>query len=194
MVIALIMIVLTGAGAYASAPWTFNPSDYRYDMSLYLNVVADGQILDYSTYEVAAFCDGECRGIAVVLSLPDGGQCLYLRARSNAESGETLTLRFYNNMTGEEHSVNNYSLPFESNSRLGYPSDPVVVDLSGYSTGMAGDVNYDGILDMTDVNILKDHIMAEDTDSLDKAIIDLNNDGVIDMTDVNYLKDIILKD
>ena len=37
-IIALLMIVLNGVGATASTSWTVNPSDYRYDMSLYLDM------------------------------------------------------------------------------------------------------------------------------------------------------------
>lgn len=58
---------------------------------------------------------------------------------------------------------------------------------------MAGDLSGDGILDMTDANILKDHIEARDTSSLDPDVADMNHDGIIDMTDVNYIKDLILR-
>ena len=52
-IIALLMIVVNGVGAFASTPWTVNPGDYRYDMSLYLDVIFAVAEMDYSQYDVA---------------------------------------------------------------------------------------------------------------------------------------------
>ena len=128
-IIALIMIVLNGVGAIASTPWTVNPSDYRYDMSLYLDVTFAAVKMDYSKYEVAVFCGDQCRGIAEVLPLGNGNECLYLRARSNQESGETMTFKYYNKETEEILPIDGESFKFESNGRLGYPSDPYIVKI-----------------------------------------------------------------
>ena len=131
-VIALLMIILNGVGASASTPWTVNPSDYRYDMSLYLDVSFAAVKMDYSQYDVAVFSGDECRGIAEVLPLGDGKECLYLRTRSNQESGETLTFKYYNKETEEILPIEGVSFPFESNARLGYPSDPYLVKIIFY--------------------------------------------------------------
>ena len=145
-VIALLMILLNGAGAFASAPWTVNPSDYRYDMSLYLDVQFKNEAMDYSLYDVAAFCGDECRGIAEVLPLSNGKQVLYLRARSNQESGETMTFKYCNKETQEILPVDGVSFTFESNGRLGYPSDPYIVTIIRHfdvnlSAGVGGTVD-----------------------------------------------------
>ena len=145
-VIALLMILLNGAGAFASAPWTVNPSDYRYDMSLYLDVQFKNEAMDYSLYDVAAFCGDECRGVAEVLSLSNGKQVLYLRARSNQESGETMTFKYCNKETQEILPIDGVSFTFESNGRLGYPSDPYVVTIIRHfdvnlSAGVGGTVD-----------------------------------------------------
>ena len=145
-VIALLMILLNGAGAFASAPWTVNPSDYRYDMSLYLDVQFKNEAMDYSLYDVAAFCGDECRGIAEVLPLSNGKQVLYLRARSNQESGETMIFKYYNKETQEILPVDGVSFTFESNGRLGYPSDPYIVTIIRHfdvnlSAGVGGTVD-----------------------------------------------------
>ena len=95
-IITLLLILLNGVGAYASIPWTVNPSDYRYDMSVYLDVSFATNKMDYSKYDVAVFFGDECRGIAERLHLNNNSECLYLRARSNKESGETLTFKYYN--------------------------------------------------------------------------------------------------
>lgn len=149
-IIALMMIVLSGAGAKASAPWTVNPSDYRYDMSLYLAVAyAGGGEMDYASNAVAAFVGEECRGIAEPLALGNGKQCLYLRARSNKESGETMTFKYYNMETGEIEPIDGASFAFESNGRLGYPSDPFKVTVYQYYAvkflaGEGGSVDNEG--------------------------------------------------
>ena len=145
-IIALIMIVLNGVGAFASAPWTVNPSDYRYDMSLYLDVTFAAAKMDYSKYEVAVFCGDQCRGIAEALPLGNGNECLYLRARSNQEAGETMTFKYYNKETEEIQPIDGISFKFESNGRLGYPSDPYIVRIIRHfdvtlSAGTGGSIN-----------------------------------------------------
>ncbi|MDE7081968.1 MAG: InlB B-repeat-containing protein [Muribaculaceae bacterium] len=128
-VIALILTVANGVGALASTPWTVNPADYRYDMSLYLDVSFVASGMDYSLYDVGAFCGDECRGIAEVLPLGDGRECLYLRVRSNRESGEMLTFRYYNRLTEEEQPIDLVTFPFEQDTRLGLPSEPYGVTI-----------------------------------------------------------------
>ena len=133
-IIIVCMAAMPGAGATASAArWTVNPADYRYDMSVYLRVGFGSSYMDYSRYEVAAFCGSECRGVAEVLELPGGGQpCLYLRIRSNQESGETINLKYYDTATGEEAIIDGNEIRFEANSRIGYPSSPLEVVVARY--------------------------------------------------------------
>ncbi len=52
-----------------------------------------------------------------------------------------------------------------------------------------GDVNFDGAVDVSDVNAVINMILGKDT--LD-SIADLNNDGAVDVTDVNVIINIIL--
>ena len=132
-IIALLVAILAGVGAKAQTPaWTVAPSGYRYDMSLYMDVTFKSQPMDYSEYIVAAFVGDECRGIAETLDLPDGSQCLYMRVRSNQESGETLTFRYRNRTTDEVAPIEGVSLAFKSNKRVGYPSDPWKVVIERY--------------------------------------------------------------
>ena len=128
-IIAFLLILLNGVEAKASTPWMVNPSDYRYDMSIYLKVAFADNMMDYSKYEVAVFSGEECRGIAERLILGDESECLYLRARSNQETEETLTFKYYNKDTEEILPIDGVSFVFESNSRLGYPSEPLEVKI-----------------------------------------------------------------
>ena len=131
-IIALLMIILNGGAASAAAPWEVNPSNYRYDMSLYIDVAFAVGKMDYSEYDVAAFVGDECRGIAEVLTLEGGKECLYLRARSNRENGETMTFKYRNKATNEVLPIEAVSFDFVSNSRLGYPSTPHEVKIIFY--------------------------------------------------------------
>ena len=148
-IITLLMTVICGVGASALTPWTVNPSDYRYDMSLYLKVALASDEMDYSLYDVGVFVGDECRGIAEHLPLGNGQDCLYLRARSNQAVGETMTFRYYNKETEETLPVEGVSFQFESDSSLGYPSDPYIARIIRHfdvavSAGDGGTISSEG--------------------------------------------------
>ena len=149
-IVALLMALFHSVTASAADTWSVNPSDYRYDMSLYLNVsFANGEKLDYTQYDVAVFVGDECRGVAEVLPLPGGADCLYLRARSNSERGETMTFRYRNKSTGEVKVVEKVDFAFSSNGSLGMPSSPYEVKIVFYhdvtiTAGEGGTVNENG--------------------------------------------------
>ena len=149
-IVALLMALFHSVTASAADTWSVNPGDYRYDMSLYLNVsFANGEKLDYTQYDVAVFVGDECRGVAEVLPLPGGADCLYLRARSNSERGETMTFRYRNKSTGEVKVVEKVDFAFSSNGSLGMPSSPYEVKIVFYydvtiTAGEGGTVNENG--------------------------------------------------
>ena len=149
-IVALLMALFHSVTASAADTWSVNPSDYRYDMSLYLNVsFANGDKLDNTQYDVAVFVGDECRGVAEVLPLPNGTDCLYLRARSNSESGETMTFCYRNKNTEEVKVVEKVDFAFSSNASLGMPSSPYEVKIVFYhdvaiTAGEGGTVNEKG--------------------------------------------------
>ena len=149
-IVALLMALFHSVTASAADTWSVNPSDYRYDMSLYLNVsFANGEKLDNTQYDIAVFVGDECRGVAEVLPLPNGTDCLYLRARSNSESGETMTFCYRNKSTGEVKVVEKVDFAFSSNASLGMPSSPYEVKIVFYhdvaiTAGEGGTVNEKG--------------------------------------------------
>lgn len=149
-IVALLMALFHSVTASAADTWSVNPGDYRYDMSLYLNVsFANGDKLDNTQYDVAVFVGDECRGVAEVLPLPNGTDCLYLRARSNSESGETMTFCYRNKSTGEVKVVEKVDFAFYSNASLGMPSSPYEVKIVFYhdvaiTAGEGGTVNEKG--------------------------------------------------
>ena len=109
----LLNILVFASTAWADdGKWDFNPYDFQYDMTAYVNINVDGNgsTTDISRYSVAAFCGEECRGIAEVKKSGET-QYGYLRIRSNQESGEQLSFKVYDNDAG---------IYLKSNSQLLY--------------------------------------------------------------------------
>lgn len=65
------------------------------------------------------------------------------------------------------------------------------IDLQGHCVNsmLTGDVNRDGIVDVSDLNIIVNCILGIE----DNEFADINGDDVIDVSDVNLISDIILK-
>lgn len=189
-IIALIMTAVCGAGAKASAPWTVNPSDYQYDMSLYLKVEIEGQgPMDYSLYTVAAFCGNECRGIAQVQTHTDGSTWLYLRARSNNPSGETLTYKYYSEETGKIANIENESFDFANLSQVGWPSAPKLITIAPYTPG---DVDDNGKINVIDIGLVRKYILKENPAPFIFDAADMDGNGSINVLDIGAIRKIIL--
>ena len=69
----------------------------------------------------------------------------------------------------------------------------LVVKFSGQSV-LAGDVNSDGNINVTDVGMVIDHILEHTPSGFVEAAADLNNDGDVNVTDVGLIIEIILSD
>ena len=113
----------------SSDDWTLNPSDYRYDMSLYFTV--DPTIYaNLDVYEIGAFVGADCRGVAQKIVLPDDEACLYMRVRSNEAEGEEISLRVREKESGNVYDLvrkDGDPVKFASDAMLGLPSEPVVL-------------------------------------------------------------------
>ena len=116
------------------ATWDYNPYAFQYDMSVYVELASvDGKnITDGSDYQIAAFCDEECRGIAEEKAIEDN-KYVYLRIRSNKTEGEIINFRVKNTTTGKVAKVSE-TIEFKSQQTIGYPSDPFSINaLNPYS-------------------------------------------------------------
>ena len=109
--------------------WQCNIYDFQYDMTAYLDVTVDGNVIsDYSNYEVAAFCGEECRGIASLEEIPNTEKkYYYLRIRSNQNEGETISFKVYDKAKAKEYSIAARTVTFSAQSMQGYPSSPMVL-------------------------------------------------------------------
>ena len=110
------------------ATWDYNPYAFQYDMSVYVELASvDGKnITDGSDYQIAAFCDEECRGIAEEKTIEDH-KYVYLRIRSNKTEGEIINIRVKNTTTGKVAKVSE-TIEFKSQQIVGYPSNPFLIN------------------------------------------------------------------
>ena len=118
------------------APTVFTPIDptlYPDNMSMVIKLVDLGEPVDSA--EVAAFIDGECRGVAT----SDNG--LYYLLIAGEGSGQPIELRI---AYGDEILTMNPSLTYSSDGNVGTPWDPMVIDLQNIRTGINGIMADDG--------------------------------------------------
>ncbi len=180
----LCCVLAMGAQAQDAPHWSVNMYDYQYDMTAYVTLVVDNEVVtDLSGYEIAAFCGTECRGVATVETVTLGGQqksYAYLRIRSNQEQGETITFKVYEKSKKREFNIENGSMTFKSLDVQGLPSAPVQLALSRV---IPGDANGDGEVDLTDASIVFDFYMGEEMSEFFEAAADFDGDGTVDLTD-----------
>ena len=168
--------------------WEVNPHDYQYDMTIYAQLSADESIVtDYANYEIAAFVGDECRGIAEVKS-QGGYTWLYLRVRSNAASGESISFKIFDAEAGKAFNAIE-SVSFASSGQEGMPSDPITLTLKRYTLG---DVNDDGKFNSTDIVYVRRIILGMGSPNQITDASDLNEDGKINSTDIVYIRRLIL--
>lgn len=188
------MIVATTVRSQSVSHWSCDIHAYQYDMTVYLQLKYGGKVLsDYSDYEIAAFCGGECRGVATILTTQQGDvrtSIVRIRVRSNDINGDEITFRIYQKSTTEEMLLEEV-LIFESLKVEGSPSEALVLRLPKI---LMGDVNGDDAINVTDVGMVIDHILEHTPSGFVEAAADLNNDGDVNVTDVGLIIEIILSD
>lgn len=184
----LVMLLLSTTFLHAQeSGWSVDPHDYQYDMTIYAQLVVEGQaVSDYENYEVAAFVGDECRAVGEVFS-QEGYTWVYLRPRSNAASGETVTIKVYDKVKGRAVRINE-SFSFQSQGQEGEPSSPVNLTMKMYTLG---DVNDDGEIDVSDVQDLIDLVLSS-SDLTSNPACDFNEDGEVDVSDIQSLIEYIL--
>lgn len=170
--------------------WDCNPHDYQYDMTAFLSLVTDnGETVDLTNYEVAAFVGDDCRGVAEVQTISESQQYLYCRIRSNIAGGENITFKVYNKKTNSEVDFEAETLTFQSNDRLGLPSAPFLLSLKAYTLG---DVNGDGRINVTDIQLVINKMFGKALPStFIEAAADLNEDGRVNVTDIQLIINIM---
>ena len=165
----------------SSVPWTFSPYDYQYDMTAYVSLTVNGAAADYSRYAVGAFVGSECRGVAT-FTTQSGHTWGELRIRSNTSTGETVSFKAYDFVTGEATDCSE-TLAFTSLGVAGLPSSPFALSAITASQ-TAGDMDGDGKITLADVKALTEYYL---TDGSYKTVCDVNGDGVLTVGDITAL-------
>jgi hypothetical protein len=76
--------------------WSFNTSDYQYSMTFTAFLNVDGTTLTSANDKVAAFVNGEIRGVANVVYVASANKYVtYLSVYANTDN-ETISFKIYN--------------------------------------------------------------------------------------------------
>ena len=76
--------------------WQVNPADFEFNGSLTAQVIIDGNAVGSEDDQLAAFVNGQVRGVTTGLYYPPGDYYLFLiTIYSNDASGETVDFEFY---------------------------------------------------------------------------------------------------
>ena len=124
--VVLMTVCVSAFAGLRDESWAVSPSDFRYDMSLYFRM-ENKDFEDLSSFEIGAFVDDECRGLAEKLEFGEGESCLYMRIRSNKADGEDLSFYMKDKKTGQIVLVkgeDGSTIAFKADTRIGMPSDP----------------------------------------------------------------------
>lgn len=176
----LLYCILTVGMQAQTTHWTCDSHAYQYDMAVYLGLNVNGTIAsNLSNYEIAAFCGNECRGVAKIQSAVNK-QYGYIRIRSNATEGETVTFKVYDKTKQKEFDVKDKTLPFKADTSVGVPSNPFVLSVVTYTLG---DVNDDGNIDTQDAIMIIQHYLGKKPDGFNPDAADVSGDGRIDTQD-----------
>ena len=184
--ITLMVMWCVGIAAHAASHWTCDGHAYQYDMTAYVQLTDGGfPLQDYSDYEIAAFVGDECRGIAQIVSAtkPYG----LIRIRSNEAEGEQVTFRVFKFSTMQVINFYDVAIEFTSQGIEGLPSAPISLELNHKK--LPGDVNGDGVVNISDVNKVINVILSTGNN----MTCDVNGDGTVNITDINYIINLILK-
>ena len=123
-----ICLGLISATALAQSPaWNVNPNDYQYSLTITAILNMDGKIADESSDKVAAFVNGDCRGVgSASTSTSSGSKLVFLQIYSNSVSGETISFKMYDASANKTFDAINL-IPFQSDATFGSVSEPYLI-------------------------------------------------------------------
>lgn len=178
---------LGGEWHITQLPWKIRTRDYAYDMTVYGVVALNGRLLnDYSDKAVGAFIGDECVGYGIF----EGTDYGTLRIRSDVSSSRQVTFKCYDYATGKETVLyTDTQVVFADQSVVGTPGYPIVLYSGQF---LRGDVNADGIVDISDVLCTVSHILGQPVPVFICQAADMQEDGTIDISDVLSIVDVIL--
>ena len=154
----IIVLFLVSFNSFSQAPsWTVKENDFQYTMTFVGSLNVDGVRLSNSTDQVAAFVNGECRGMSnLIYVASEDKYYAYLTVFSNSNN-ETITFKMYdsaNNVVKDVFST----AKFASNANFGNLSLPYVFSNNPLQKDAALlDVNFVGVT-RNDISIIGNKI------------------------------------
>jgi len=109
--------------------WEVNPAAFEYNGNITNAVFMDGTQIGALGDKVAAFCDGECRGVQTPIEFL-GNYIFFLTVYSNATSGDMLTFKYWDSVADVEYDIDE-TLEFIPDMVHGDPLNPFQLTVSG---------------------------------------------------------------
>ncbi|MBQ4028555.1 MAG: dockerin type I repeat-containing protein, partial [Prevotella sp.] len=94
--------------------------------------------------------------------------------------------------TSHDFVFNIYTLDGSKNKTMGLGNIVITGELTENINPIMGDVNGDGLVNITDVVCLVNYVLDSDASNINLEISDINGDGIINITDVVSLVNLIL--
>ncbi len=108
--------------------WSVNPNKYSTNMSMIAVVNFNGEQM--SDYEIAAFCNDECRGTARPVFIEHlNAYMIFLTVYGN--HNDEITFKYYDVYSEQEYNHNDDNVLYVENGTLGNISDPYILNFSG---------------------------------------------------------------
>ena len=175
------VMALWASALSAQSHWSVNPSDYSGHMTIYYGLKSGDHVLsDISNYEVAAFVNGECRGVGTIEN-HDGKTYGQLLVYGNTD-GESVSFKYYDKSTQEEKNINNGTITFSTDGIVGYPSAPQIFDVSADNV-LLGDADGDGRITINDAVLTISATFGTDPVGFVRVAADMDGDGRVTIND-----------
>ncbi len=111
--------------------WTVNPANFQNSMSIIGQIRVNNVISTNADDKLAAFVNGECRGIAGLQYFPQIDRYFaFLSVYSNVTDGENIEFKIWNAGAGKIHSDVTPNISFVSNGQTGTIGSPQVFNAS----------------------------------------------------------------
>ncbi|HAN79709.1 MAG TPA: hypothetical protein DCQ31_19080 [Bacteroidales bacterium] len=109
--------------------WKVDTEKFQYSMNVIGELKIDGEFSTNKNDLVAAFVNGECRGVAQNKYVPEYDKYMvFLNIYSSVESGETVSLKIWNAAEGFEHINVTPVVDFVYNKIIGTPAAPQLIE------------------------------------------------------------------
>ena len=118
---------------YSEPPstWAVNPANFQNSMSIIGQIRVNNVISTNADDKLAAFVNGECRGICGLEYFPQIDRYYaFLTVYSNVTDGENIEFKIWNAGAGKIHSDVTPNITFSSNGQIGSISSPQIFNAS----------------------------------------------------------------